>query len=211
MARRSYRTPTFNELYYPGFGNPELKPEDIRIVDLGAEYHKRLSPAWSLSAKLNYFRHYLKDKIISAPTQEDPNIWLPYNVGEARNRGLDANARLEWKDSERSATLRASYSYQDSELIYVHKHAFNASASLHYGNWDASLNWTLRVGSKDSYGTLPDWNTLDLRIARRISTHRLPECTLSLNAHNILNHHYETVRYYPMPGRSITAALTFNI
>ena len=211
LARRSYRTPTFNELYYPGFGNPELKPEDIRIVDLGAEYHKRLSPVWSLSAKLNYFRHYLKDKIISAPTQEDPNIWLPYNVGDARNHGIDANGRLEWKDNGRSAALRMSYSYQDSELIYVYKHAFNTSANLHYAGWDVNLNWTLRVGSKDSYGTLPDWNTLDLRIARRISAYRLPECTLSLNAHNVLDRHYETVRYYPMPGRSITAGLTFNI
>lgn len=211
LVRRSHRTPTFNELYYPGYGNPELKAESISIIDLGASYRKSWSQIWTLEAKFNYFNHHLKDKIVSAPTIEDPNIWLPYNVGEARNHGLDASAGLKWEKGSHGASLRLTYSHQDSELIYVYRHAFNAAASLHSNSWDAILNWTVRAGSKDSYGTLPDWNTLDLRIARHVSMRNWPDITLSLNARNILDRHYETVRYYPMPGRSITAALTINI
>ena len=33
FGRRAYRTPTFNELYYPGYGNPALKPEDAYLAD----------------------------------------------------------------------------------------------------------------------------------------------------------------------------------
>ena len=38
FGRRAYRVPTFNELYYVGYGNPLLKPEDAWMSDLGVEY-----------------------------------------------------------------------------------------------------------------------------------------------------------------------------
>lgn len=35
----SFQAPTFNQLYYPGFGNPTLQPQRNRATELGLKYH----------------------------------------------------------------------------------------------------------------------------------------------------------------------------
>lgn len=37
-SSRAFRAPTFNELFFPGFGNPNLRPERSRNFELGAQY-----------------------------------------------------------------------------------------------------------------------------------------------------------------------------
>ena len=66
FARRAFRAPTFNELYYPGYGNPNLKPEDAWLFDLGFDWHPELSEDWTLGLKVDGYCNKLKDKIISA-------------------------------------------------------------------------------------------------------------------------------------------------
>ena len=66
FGRRAYRTPTFNELYYPGYGNPDLKPEDAWLADLGFDFHRTLDEAWTLAFKLDGFYNKLKDNVWSA-------------------------------------------------------------------------------------------------------------------------------------------------
>ena len=34
----AFRAPSFNELYYPFFGNPNVQPEKARSVEGGVEY-----------------------------------------------------------------------------------------------------------------------------------------------------------------------------
>ena len=89
FARRAYRVPMFNELYYVGYGNPDLKPEDAWLTDVGVDFHRQVSRTWNLKAKVDGFYNILSNKITSAPTAEDPNIWLPYNIGKVRAIGLD--------------------------------------------------------------------------------------------------------------------------
>ena len=89
FARRAYRTPTFNELNYPGFGNPNLDAEDACLTDIGLEYTLPFRGNWRLRAKADAFFNCLKDKIVSAPTADNPSIWLPYNVGVVQMAGTD--------------------------------------------------------------------------------------------------------------------------
>ena len=35
----SFQAPTFNQLYYPGFGNAALLPQQNRATELGLKYH----------------------------------------------------------------------------------------------------------------------------------------------------------------------------
>ena len=93
--------PTFNELYYVGYGNPDLKPEDAWLTDLGVDFERPVTEAWTVNAKLDAFYNRLTNKISSAPTPEDPNIWQPYNIGKVRSAGFDLVAGFahegEWK------------------------------------------------------------------------------------------------------------------
>jgi vitamin B12 transporter len=37
----AFKAPSFNELYYPGFGNPQLAPEESKSVEIGLKGHQK--------------------------------------------------------------------------------------------------------------------------------------------------------------------------
>lgn len=214
FGRRAYRVPTFNELYYPHFGNPDLKPEDAWLADVGFDYHRSMQSGWTLDAKLDGFYNYLTDKIISAPSEDDPYKWLPYNVGKVVAMGTDASASVRYSGRSLSAGLSASYSYQSAEdrtdgdsygrqIAYVAKHSAVLSADALYRRLGLRLDWTLREGLYDSVGEMSGWNTLDMALSYSFSG----KATVSISVKNLLDKSYEVVRYYPMPGRSIMGGL----
>jgi len=224
FGRRAYRAPTFNELYYPGYGNTELKPEDAYLSEAGVEYRGKISESLKLTGKLDGFYNFLKDKIVSSPTEADPNIWLPYNVGRAEVAGADATLALGYKSeaSPWEADLRAHYSYQHSEdktkgsssfgqqLPYIARHSINVGGDLAYCGWRAALTWNYRAGRRDSYGTLPSWGTLDASLRKSFRVRGLGSIALSVVAKNLTNTLYESVRYYPMPSRSVLGGIELN-
>lgn len=211
LSSRSFRNPSFNELYYPGFGNPALRPENIWINDLGAAFHKSIDKKRKLSFKLNFFHHSLKDKIVSAPSQEDPNIWLPYNVEQAESKGLDASASARWQQGDSRLSLSLSYSFQESDLVYVYRHAATASLKAVKDRWKGELEWLIKHGRQDAQGELPGWNTLNLSLSREFKTRDKTPVTLLLRAVNLADYRYESVRYYPMPGRSLSMSIMINL
>ncbi len=113
FARRAYRVPTFNELYYSGYGNPHLKPEDAWLADLGIRWNRSYGK-WKTAAQADAFFNHLTDKISSAPSPDNPSIWLPYNIGKVLSAGLDANAKADWKSEAWETGMSVRYSFQDA-------------------------------------------------------------------------------------------------
>ena len=221
FARRAYRVPTFNELYYVGYGNPDLRPEDAWLTDMAVDYVRSLGNSFSLKSKLDVFLNLLTDKITSAPTPEDPNIWAPYNIGKVRSAGFDAAAGFahegEWdysldlKYSYQSAVDRTpdSYSY-GQQIPYVARHVVVLSGNVTWNSWTADALWQMRAGRKDGTGDLPDWNTLDVNLAKHLTVRKSGALLLKASARNLLDCRYETVSGYPMPGRSFMAGVEYK-
>ena len=222
FARRAYRVPVFNELYYVGFGNPELKPEDAFLSDLGLEWHPASRNGLEYGAKFDLFYNLLKDKIISAPSEEDPNIWYPYNVGKVEALGTDLSLFAGKQGRRWMWRLDAKYSWQNAvdisegsynyglQVPYIARHSAVLSAQAGYRSWKARLNWKLRSGRRDSYGELPSWNSLDLDLSRGFSFGKRCGMEVVLSARNLTDCRYEAVRYYPVPGRSFIAGVEFK-
>jgi vitamin B12 transporter len=80
----SFRAPSLGDLYFPGFGNPDLRPERGRSWELGVE-----GGSGALTARLVAFDNELENLI-----QFDLLRGLPYNIGRARSRGLEAGLEL---------------------------------------------------------------------------------------------------------------------
>jgi len=177
---------------------------------------------WTLKASTDAFLYLLSDKIISAPTQADPNLWLPYNIGKVRSSGIDANAGFIYKKNDWLASLMAKYSYQSAvdktegsstfgeQIPYVAKNTFNLNCSVGYRTWRAEVIWNLRSGRKDSYGEMPDWNTLDAIISKEFRMRTCGPLTVFINGKNLNNCKYESVSGYPMPGISLTGGISFK-
>ena len=218
-GRRAYRVPMFNELYYVGYGNPELLPEDAWLTGLGLDFYSKLSAEWGIKAKLDGFYNYLTNKITSAPTAEDPNIWLPFNIGKVRSAGFDLVAGTDYKAGDWTASFDARYSYQsavdvtpdsysyEQQIAYLAKHTVTADLKAGWKGYMLNPRWVFKSGRTDSYGELANWNTLDISLSKCFEIKKSLSISVCLSAKNLLNNEYELVSGYPMPGRSFMGGI----
>lgn len=114
-----FKAPTFNDLFYPNFGNPSLQPEISSEYDGGLEQH--LGSRW-VSVEATYFTRRTKDLIqfASADPVLCPNaaatpatFFNPCNVSRAGVSGVETalNVGPFW-----GVSLRGTYSYLNFEL-----------------------------------------------------------------------------------------------
>ncbi|MGH8114470.1 MAG: TonB-dependent receptor domain-containing protein, partial [Rhodanobacteraceae bacterium] len=76
----AFRAPTFNDLYYPGFSNPDLRPESSRNFDVAL----RGTPGWGYWS-LNVYHDNIHDLI----TLDAANDYLPENIDQTRITGVE--------------------------------------------------------------------------------------------------------------------------
>lgn len=214
FGRRAYRVPTFNELYYVGYGNPQLKPEDAWLTGLGADFERALGCSWVLKAGADGFFNMLTDKITSAPSEADPNIWIPYNIGKVRSVGVDLEAgfrhigiwryslNIKWTHQAAVDITPDSYTY-GTQIPYVARNTVIVDGAVLWKGWSLVPLWQFRGGRSDGTGELPDWNTLDLTLQKSLDISSVGELGLKLSVRNAFDNRYEVVSGYPMPGRSI--------
>ncbi len=85
----AYKTPTFNELFFPFFGNPELRPETAEAWEMGlASQHERFG--WSIRA----YRIDAED-LIATVCDQFFNC-APENVTEAQVSGVEGELSVQW-------------------------------------------------------------------------------------------------------------------
>jgi vitamin B12 transporter len=75
----AFRAPSFNDLYFPFFGNPQLRPERAKSAELGVRYG-----AGPHTARLALFRTLTRDLIAF-----DPTTMLAANIARARMQGVE--------------------------------------------------------------------------------------------------------------------------
>lgn len=222
FARRAYRVPVFNELYYVGYGNPDLKPEDAWMTDLGLDFNRKVGSGWIVNARLDGFFNWLTDKITSAPTEEDPNIWRPYNIGKVLSCGADVIAGVTYKQGDWCWRGDFQYTFQSATDRTPDSHTFGLQIPYHARNivvvslgaswkgWSLAPVWHWRGGRTDGSGSLPDWNTLDIGLSKAFSFRSRRELVLNVAARNVADCRYETVSGYPMPGRNFAAGVEYR-
>lgn len=222
FARRAPRVPTFNELYYVGYGNPDLRPEDAWLTDIGVDYNRKIGQSWKLKLKADGYMNILTDKIMSAPSEADPNIWYPHNIGRVRSAGADASAGMTYATGHWLCSIDAEYSFQDAvditpdaytygqQLPFVARHSLVVKGAASWKGWRISPVWQLRSCRSDSAGPLPDWNTLDISFDKSFVLGKAGALSARIALRNVLDERYELVSGYPMPGRSLTAGLEYK-
>src|SRR5690606_18552634 len=87
----AFRAPNFNELYYPGGGNPNLLPEEARNLEAGLRY---LNGDTELGATI--YRNRITNLISGWPAE---------NIGEAVLEGAHLTAAHRWRQTGVRASL----------------------------------------------------------------------------------------------------------
>ena len=83
-AGTAYKAPTFNQLYFPGFGNPSLRPERSRGFEIGTQY---VAPRIETGAV--YYRSSIDSLIVNAGVP-----LAPTNIDKAEIRGVTLSAKV---------------------------------------------------------------------------------------------------------------------
>lgn len=206
----SFRAPTFNELYYPGYGLPTNKPEKGRNAELGLRY---LLAGTELQA--NYYRNRVTDLIVSASPCPNPTVTgsCAYNVDHALLEGLTLSADRRLGDLH----LRASADLQDprdettDKLLArrARRHA-NLSADYTIGQLDAGAELQAsgeRYDDAANRNRLGGYGLLNLYTSWQFT----PDWSLLVRLDNAADKRYELARFYGTAGRTWFAALRYGI
>jgi outer membrane cobalamin receptor len=219
---KSYRAPTFNDLYWPEdaytAGNPNLKPEKGTSVEGG--YGITLPWLNKTQIKMNYFYSKLTDQIIWAPRADFK--WVPTNVSESQTTGLESYIGTKFLDDK--ITLEINHTYMDARdksagdtkdklLIYRPYNKVDVNAGLAIDMYSLNLNYqymSKRFANTSNSAYLGDVRLWSANVGVNPTLLNV-KWMLRLDFNNILNENYRLSDGYPMPGREIRVTVGFNL
>lgn len=193
----AFRAPTFNDLYYPLFGNPKLSPERAVTTELGVKQQMSWG-RWSVSM----YRSAVDDLVAF-----DTVTYLPKNIARAKLTGADGH--LEWRAG--GWHLQQSLSWLEAIDRSVgaarvrelpRRPRWSGRSTLGWENTDFDLAAALtfagaRFDDLANRTRLGAYATLDLTAAYRATS----AVELQFRLANALDHRYESASLYPATGR----------
>lgn len=210
---RSYRAPTFNDLFWPASafvaGNPELQPEKAWSYELGGEKKFGDLAVFRLAG----FYKDVTNLIRWAPGADF--VWRPTNVQAAHILGGEIElAFYPWRGL--SIPLSYSYLYPRDEstgepITNKPRHIVNAGVEY-------ITSFGLKSSLKGRYvqfyvngaSTLNrDFFVLDARLAYEFKVYRELKGEGFVSLTNALNRPYQINEGYPMPPRSLNGGVSF--
>lgn len=210
-ASRNFRIPTYNDLYWSGSGNPDLKPETSDQAEIGNVLKFR-----NLSFSVTGYYIKLRDMIRWKPVSS--GIWMPENIDKVNTYGVESLLNWSQKVGGGHIDITGTYAYtvsrkdgESEQLIYVPLH--KATAALAYSYKRASAYYRhLFTGevfiSSDNNQSLDPYNVGS--IGAEYSFKVLSGLDVGVQVNNVWDEEYLAYEVRPMPGRNYNMYLNFK-
>ncbi|WP_043947583.1 TonB-dependent receptor domain-containing protein [Ralstonia solanacearum] len=199
----AFRAPSFNELYYPFFGNPNLQPEKARSVEGGVEYQSTIGLVRVTAFETDY------SNLITSVFDPVSGNFLAANVNRARVNGLETS----WRGTLYGVDVRASFTMQNpqdlsaNQLLLRHaRHFGSVSAYKSFGPFSAGIEWNAAGERQDSARTLGGYGLLNLTGRYQITR----DWALSARVENLLNKNYQLIAPYNTASRGVFFTLSWQ-
>jgi iron complex outermembrane receptor protein len=208
---RNYRIPTFNDLYWQGSGNLNLKPESSYQAEIGHAFAFK-------NTTFSITNYYIKIQDLLRWSPGFDGNWRPNNVGRVSTYGAEFLLNYNKKIGKNQFDLTTTYAYTVSEddekkkqLIYVPYHKFTASLAYSFEKITAHYQCLYNgevFTSSDNFYSLDDYLVSNIGIDYQFGKKKFLQ--LGFDVLNVFNENYQSVSMRPMPGRNYTINLTFN-
>ena len=206
LAGTTFRAPSFNDLYYPGYGVSNLKPERGQSLEMGLDWSADASTASPLSASATLYRNRVRDLVgyesnpARCPAGGAYSFGCAGNTGRAQLQGatLSAAQRLgAWALKAQVDLLDARDRDSGQRLARRAAHQGTLGAEWSAGAWRAGAS-LLHLGKRPDAGTtLAAETTLDLTASWRMA----PRWWLQAKLINAGDARLEPARDYQGLGR----------
>ncbi|TQD39136.1 TonB-dependent receptor plug domain-containing protein [Haloflavibacter putidus] len=211
---KNYRIPTFNDLYWPGAGNLDLKPETSHQIEVSYLFSHK-----AFQAEVSLYQINLKDMIRWLPS--GGSVWKPVNTDKVTSKGLETTLNYRFSFGENHFKLSGIYAYTNSEnkksnkqLIYVPFHKATARVVYNYKSFEVQLanmfNGEVYTQSDNNPETAIENYWLS-NLALRYSFGENATYTFGGRIRNLGDKEYFNKEYKPMPGINYELFLTINL
>jgi len=202
----AFKAPTFNELYFPFFGDPSLRPETARSSEVGLSGDHPLG-TWGI----NLFETRLNNLIAFDAARRRAT-----NVDDARIRGLElqAGALLAGWTTHVNLTLldpenRSRGANRGNVLPRRAEESLRLDADREFGRFGIGAS-ILAAGKRyddlANAAELDRYVTVDLRSQYKVTE----KWAIQGRAENLLDRDYETAAFFNQPGRSVFVTLAYQ-
>src|ERR1035437_559586 len=214
---RNSKIPSMNDMYWVPGGNPDLKNEYALIYEISYEMNLKISDPLKIKYDLSVFRYNIKDMIQWHPGEY--SYWTADNIENVNSTGSETSLALDYVLNNLNASMKAGYSFTRAiaggskiendislgkQLMYIPENQANASFRIGYKNvyssWTANFNGK-RYITVDNSNYLPGYfiNNFIAGIKFRLKSSSIDA---NFNIDNLFNINYQSIAYYPLPGRS---------
>ena len=230
FAKRSFRMPTFNDLYYAEMGNSKLRPEYTTQYNIGLAYNSKQSngflTSWSLQA--DGYRNYVTDKIVAYPKGAQFR-WTMLNLGKVEITGIDVSGDITVKPfDDFYLTTKLQYTYQEAidvtnpadtyyrdQIPYIPWHSGSAIVQMQWKSWNFNYSFIYtgeRYNQQENiiYNHTQPWYTSDISLIKSFRWSKYA-AKIVLEVNNLLSQDYDVILNYPMPKRNYRVTLSFEI
>jgi vitamin B12 transporter len=223
---RNSKIPAMNDLFWNPGGNPDLKNEYAMMYELSYEMNQQISGPLSLKYNISFFRYNIEDMIQWHPGEY--TYWTADNIARVNSTGAESSVSLNYLLNNINASLRAGYSYTRAiasrsdiendmaagkQLLYVPENNANAILKVAYRNiyssWTASMTGK-RYITVDNSNYLPDYSINSLCAGIKFVM-KNTSVDVNFDIDNIFNVYYQSIAYYPLPGRSFLLKVLVQI
>ena len=199
----AFKAPTFNDLYFPGFSNPGLRPERSRSREAGLNY-ERAGQRFSAT----YFDNRISDLIVLDPA------FTPQNLAGARIRGTELayqafagpwqwRARATFQDpiDETTGTLLPRRARQFGSLAVQH-----ARGPWKLGGEILASGARFDTAGEDPATRMHGYALLNLTAAYAINR----STTVRARWNNVFDRDYELAQNFNTAGSNVFVALQYQ-
>ena len=227
LYKKTFRVPTFNDLYYLRMGNTGLRPEKADEYNLGLTWSGApFSFTDYVTLTVDGFYNEVKDKIVAFPSTY---VWKMSNFGQVCVYGLDINASAGIPvTKETDISLAGSYTYQKAaditdpdaknykeQIPYTPLHSGNAAVTI--GMPWINVGYTLMMVGERYYmkqniaaNRIKGYTEHTVSLSRKFNFKHY-KLNVQAECVNLTDQQYDIIKYYPMPGRSFRATVKIII
>ena len=201
----AFKAPTFNDLYYPGASNPELKPETARNAEIALRY-----ASGDAAAGIVAYRNRVRDLIVFE-CDADFNC-APQNVAAATLQGVTLELRIRRDATTATASIDLQRPHDEARGLLLPRRARrHAALAVDHSLGPVQLRAELSASSArfdDAANTrrMGGYALLNMLIEWPFQTH----WTAFARLDNVLDKHYELAADYHTAGANLFAGVRWR-